>query len=190
LELGPNARTTVAFCASAIDGCVRVGGVVFLAALQRHAGGNFRPRRLRDDCLSALILGVALRVSIGVSRGRSGRVHQLHRQHRRIFRAEDFWRTESAHRLVQHRIRFHDRVLDRCIRAGVVMPARTLGALRLFPHLLSYSVLEFNLEWDAGLGANLIHRNRTAGVQLGQDEPATRFHLKHTQVSDDEINDS
>jgi hypothetical protein len=51
-------------------------------------------------------------------------------------------------------------------------------------------VLEFNLEWDAGLDANLIHRNRTAGVQLGQDEPATRFHLKHTQVSDDEINDS
>src|SRR5207237_2442674 len=82
----------------------------------------------RDDCLSAIVLGAAVRFSIGVSGGRSSRIHQLLRQHRRIFWAEDFWKTESGHRLFQYWLCGHDRMLGHRIVAGSGLSARAKRA--------------------------------------------------------------
>ena len=48
------------------------------------------------------------------------------------------------------------------------------------------SALERDVERCAGLGADVFHGD--AGMQLGEDEPATLFYFKHAQIGDDEIN--
>ena len=72
---------------------------------------------VRDRRLSPGILGAAVRIPNERGRGRGSWIHQLHRKHRRIFRAEDLRRSQSAHRLVQHRIRCDDRLLDHRVSA-------------------------------------------------------------------------
>src|SRR6267143_1348291 len=47
------------------------------------------------------------------------------------------------------------------------------------------SALERDVERCAGLGADVVDRD--ARMQLGEDEPATLFYFKHTQVGDDEV---
>ena len=52
------------------------------------------------------------------------------------------------------------------------------------------SALERNVERCAGFGTDVVHRDRGARMQFGEDEPAAMFHLEYTQVGDDEVNDS
>ena len=75
--------------------------VVLHPAFECAAHRGFHAARLRHCGLSAIVLGVAFRISHQFSGGRGGRLHQLHREHRRIRRPEDYRQPEPAHRLVR-----------------------------------------------------------------------------------------
>ena len=97
--------------------------VVFHPAFECAAHRGVHAPRLRHRRLSAIVLGVAFRISHQFSRGRGGGLHQLHREHRRIRRSENYRQPEPAHRLVQYGLYLHDRVLDDRVSAGAALPA-------------------------------------------------------------------
>src|SRR5439155_13704059 len=52
------------------------------------------------------------------------------------------------------------------------------------------TLFERNVERRAGLGADVVHSDRGARMQLGEDEPTTLLHLEYAQIGDDEVDDS
>ena len=123
LELRSHGRAALAFCHSSTDGRARARRVVFHPTFECAAHRGVHAARLRHCRLSAIVLGVAFCISHQFSRGRGGWLHQLHRQHRRIRRSENYRQPEPAHRLVQYGIHLHDRVLDDRVIAGAALPA-------------------------------------------------------------------
>ncbi len=105
-------RTALAFCRSAIDRRFRSRDLVLSAAFDRAAHGRVYSHWFRERCLSARVLGLTIRIPHERSSSCGSWLYQLHREHRRICRPKNFRRLESAHRIIQHRFRGDDRVLD------------------------------------------------------------------------------
>ena len=121
----------------------------------------------RQRCLSARVLGVTIRIPHERSSCGGSWLHQLHREHRRICRPQNFRRLESAYRIVQHRFRGDDRVLDYRFVACSHLSARARTS-----YFLSAT----------SNGAPVFARissTRRAGMQFSENETAAFFHLKH-----------